>query len=196
MYRYNKKKRILAKRYSKVKLAIGIFNGIFVPMIFLIMLLISGLNTNIVNIVYRFGIFSIPAYAFIFMTLLTVVQFPVRFYSSFVYEHRYRLSNHTLRGWFTDYFKGLFLGYLFFIPIITGFFIIAGTYYWWIYATAAYFLLVVFMSYIFPITIMPFFYKIDPYKNLRHRKELLAMTKRLGLTEIKNVVVHVGKGDL
>ncbi len=189
MYRYNKKKRELAKRYSKVKLAIGIFNGIFIPIIFLTLLLTSGFNAIIANAVSRFGILSIPVYAFIFMTLLVTVQFPVRFYSSFAYEHKYKLSAHTLRSWFVDYFKGIFLGYMFFIAIITGLFAIIVTQYWWLYATIAYFFLVLAMSYIFPIIILPFFYKIEPYKNTEHKRELLSMTKSMGLNEIKNVVV-------
>src|SRR3989338_8037169 len=126
MYKYDKKKRQLAKRYTHVKLTIGVFNGIFVPLIFLFLLLASGLNPKLFNFASAYGIFTIPIYAFIFMTLLVIVQFHVRFYSSFVYEHKYKLSNHTLKSWFTDYFKGLLIAYIFFVLLITGLFVIFG----------------------------------------------------------------------
>ena len=189
MYRYNRKKRELAKRYTREKLGIGVFNGIFVPIIFLFILISSDLNSNIVNIASGFGILSAPVYAFVFMTLLHILRFPVHFYSSYIYEHNYKLSNYTIARWFKDYFKRLFLGYVFFIPVVTGFFLIAGMHSWWIYATIAYFLLTLAVSYIFPIIIMPFMYKIEPYKDTQHKNRLLSMTRKFGLTEIKNVVV-------
>ncbi len=190
MYRYDKKKRQLAKRYTTVKLSIGIFNGIFVPLAFLALLVVSGWNATIAAFAAGFGILSIPVYAIVFMTLLNAVRFPVKFYSSFIYEHKYKLSNHTLRSWFVDYFKGLFLGYIFFIPVISGlFFVFGASANWWIYATIAYFFLTTAMSYIFPIVIMPFFYKIEPYRNARHKKMLLDRIRSMGLKDVKNVVV-------
>lgn len=64
------------------------------------------------------GLPAIIAYAFVFLTLLFAAHLPLRFYLTYVYEHKYRLSNYRLGGWLKDYLKGIFIAYVFALPAI------------------------------------------------------------------------------
>jgi len=188
-YEYDPKKRKLAKIYSKGRLMSGIINGIIIPIIFFAFFYFSGLSASLRDIAMPMGSLAIVFYTFIFLTLIAIIQFPLRFYSSYTYEHKYELSRYKLSGWFKDYLKSMLLFYIFTIPIAYGLFAILPWQNWWIYAGVAYFFLSVFLSTIMPILILPIFYKLEPYKNKKHMKKLLSMIKASGVTNVKGIYV-------
>jgi STE24 endopeptidase len=182
-YEFNPKLRRLSKRYSRIKLINGIANGIILPIVFVYVLLVSGLSVTIAG----WSSF-IPVYSFIIITLMTVVQFPIRLYSGFFLERRYGLSSRSFSSWLTDYAKGLLILYVFTIPAVTGLYYLLPMDSWWIYAGAAYFLITVFLSYIYPVLVFPFFYKTTAYKDVAMRKKLVAMAAKFG-KKISTVLV-------
>ncbi|MBI2232918.1 MAG: M48 family metallopeptidase [Candidatus Aenigmarchaeota archaeon] len=188
-YEYDPKKRKLAKIYSKGRLMSGIINGIIIPIIFFAFFYFSGLSASLRDIAMPTGSPAIVFYTFVFLTLIAIIQFPLRFYSSYTYEHKYGLSRYKLSGWFKDYSKSLMLFYLFTIPIIYGLFLLLPLQNWWIYAGVAYFFLSVFLSTILPVFILPLFYKLEPYRNKTHLKRLLSVIKSAGVTNVKGIYV-------
>ncbi len=181
-YEYSPKIRKIAKGYTKIRLINGILNGILVPLVFVYILLVTGLSARIS------GFSAVPIYVFVFLSLLEAVQFPLRFYSGYVLEHKHGLSNQNLRAWFKDYFKSLFLSYILTIPVITGLYYLLPLQQWWLYAGIAYFFLIVTMNYIFPVLVFPFFYKIEPYKDAKMKEKLIKMAARFH-KRIDNVFV-------
>ena len=133
-YEFSPKIRKIARSYTNIKVLNGIINGIFIPIIFVYALLISGAAISIRDFSSFF-----PLYAFVFLSLMALIQFPLRFYSGYILEHKYGLSNQKVRGWLKDYAKGLFLTYLFSIPVITGLYYLLPLQLWWLYAGIAYF---------------------------------------------------------
>lgn len=188
-YEYDPKKRRLAKIYSKGKLLNGIINGIFVPILFFAALYYSNISLWLKEIALQAGPLLVAAYAFLFISLLAVVQFPLRFYSSYIYEHKYGLSRHGLPGWFRDYFKSLFLSYLFSVPVIYGLYLLLPLQHWWVYAGIAYFFLSVFLHTIIPVFILPLFYKLKPYRDRAHIRKLLQMIRVAGVTDVEGIYV-------
>ena len=182
-YEYSPKTRKIARGYTRIRVVNGLLNGIAIPIIFVYALLVSGLSVSVKDFSSFF-----PVYAFIFLSLLALVQFPLRFYSGYILEHKHGLSNQNLRSWFKDYFKGLFLMYLFSVPVITGLYYLLPLQLWWLYAGIAYFFLVVFMNHIFPVLIFPFFYKIGPYRDIYMKRKLIKMAAHFG-KRIENVFV-------
>lgn len=182
-YGFSPKIRKIARAYTRIRVINGLLNGIAIPIIFVCVLLVSGLSASIRDFSSFF-----PVYSFLFLSLLALVQFPLRFYSSHILEHKYGLSNQKLKGWLKDYGKGMFLTYLFSVPVITGLYYLMPLQSWWLYAGVAYFFLVVFMNHIFPILIFPFFYKIEPYKDRRMKNKLIRMAAHFG-KRIENVFV-------
>lgn len=182
-YKFDRKRREQARAYTRIRIINGVINGILLPIAFFCVFLAFGSGAGL-----RALLPSITLYAFVFITLLNLVQLPLRFYSGFILEHRYGLSRQRLLAWLKDYLKGIFLGYVFSVPLIFILYALLPLNNWWVYAGAVYVLLTVFIAYIFPIVIFPFFYKIVPYKDTKMKQRLIKMAARFG-KRIDNVLV-------
>lgn len=184
-YQYDPKKRRLAKIYSRSKIISGVVNGIAIPIVFLIAFFVLGFSFLLEAAVGG----SIPLYVFVLLVLLTVIAFPLRFYSSYLYEHKYKLSRHSKKSWFKDYGKSLVISFVFQVIVLTIVYWLMSFAYWWIYAAILYFFLSVFMDTIYPVVILPLFYKLTPFKDARMKKKLLNMAHSAGGKNIENVLV-------
>jgi len=187
-YDYDPKKRELAKIYSRIKIIAGIVNGIIIPILFLLAFFYLGLSFQLKSLVGE-SLFLVPLYVFSLLLLLTVIAFPLRFYSGHVYEHKYNLSKQTKKEWFKDYLKEQIVGYVFSIPVLTIVYFLMGFQHWWVYAAILYFFLDVFMDTIYPVMILPLFYKLKPFENKRLKTKLLNMAKKVGAKNIENVLI-------
>ncbi len=172
-YEFDKARRKKAKSYTRIRMINGIVNGILLPLVFYYAVLVSGFS------VFLKG-FGFLGYILAFLAASTAVQFPLRFYSTFVLEHRYGLSRQKIGGWAKDYAKGVFLSYVFFVPVIAGVYALMPVGAWWVYAGVAYIALTLFMNFIFPVVIFPFFYKLEPYRDARMKRKLIKMAGEFG----------------
>jgi len=190
-YEYDPKKRKIAKIYTKTKIINSIFNSMLLPIVFFIVLLYSGFSVAISDFSHAFGgVFYVPVYIVIFLTLLMVVQLPLSFYSGFVYEHKYGLSNQDVFAWLKDFFKELALMYVISVPILTGLYVLIGmTPLWYVYAAVLYIVITVFFDYIYPIVIFPIFYKTKPFENEGMRKRIFDILDKMGVKNIKRLDV-------
>lgn len=188
-YTYDPKRRRLAGIYTKGRMISGILNGIGVPIVFYLAVYYSGFSLWIKQAAAGFGLLAVLVYGFVFLSMLALAQLPLRFYTGFVYEHKYGLSRHSVAGWTKDHLKSLLLMYLFTLPLIYGLYLILPLQHWWVYAAGAYFLLSVFLYTILPVFILPLFYKLKPYRNRAHLKKLMEMLKAAGLGGISGVYV-------
>ena len=180
-YEFSKERRRLAKAYTRIRIINGVINGLLLPITFFYIFLVAGFSAMLRPA-------GIIGYAFIFLVMLHAAQLPLRFYSGYILEHRYGLSRQSTHAWFKDYFKGIFLSYIFFLPVIFGLYSLLQLHNWWIYAGIAYFFLMLFIHYIFPIAIFPFFYKVTSYKDTKMKQRLIKMAARFG-KRIDNVFV-------
>lgn len=181
-YTFDPKRRRLAKAYARKKLIAGAVNGIFVEIGFLALFIAAGYHIALEAALQGTGLLLIPAYIFIFLTLVNAVTFPLGFWSSYIYDRKHGLVVQSPGGWFKDYFKGLALGYVFSVPVFTGLYLLLPLQNWWLYAGAAYFLITAFINYIFPVVIFPVFYKTYPYRDRKQAERLKALCKKAGVT--------------
>ena len=113
------------------------------------------------------------------MGLHMLVSLPLSFYSGYVVEHQFGLSNQTVRRWFRNWAlsnslalglgRGVIRGLVFGscgTPAPTGGSIAAG----------AFFVVSVLLGQLAPVLIVPLFYKVEPIDNA----ELVDRMKRLG----------------
>lgn len=123
------------------------------------------------------SILRLIALFLIVMLLHILVSLPLSFYSHFVVEHQFGLSNQSLRRWLRNYSLSNVLTILLGIALNVGlFWIIWHTgHYWWLIAAAAFFVVSIILGQLAPVVIMPLFYKVEPIEN----PELDARMKRL-----------------
>jgi STE24 endopeptidase len=123
------------------------------------------------------SILRLIALFMVVMLLHIAVSLPLSFYSNFVVEHRFGLSNQTFQRWLRNYTLSNVLTIALGIALNVGlFWIIWHTgHYWWLIAAAAFFVVSIVLGQLAPVVIMPLFYKVEPIENA----ELDARMKRL-----------------
>ena len=93
---------------------------------------------------------------------LELLIFPLDFYSGFVLEHRYHLSNQTLAGWLWRRFKGYGVGGVLGLLLVSGLYgilWITGDW-WWLWAAGGWLIVTLVLGRLLPVVILPIFYKV------------------------------------
>jgi STE24 endopeptidase len=114
---------------------------------------------------------------------LEVLTLPLDFYSSYVLEHRYQLSNQTLRAWLWRQLKGYLVGGLIGLPLLLGLYALlwlAGPW-WWVWATAGWLVVTLLLGQLLPVLILPLFYKVTPLADPALEERLRRLAEGTGL---------------
>jgi STE24 endopeptidase len=128
------------------------------------------------------GAVAILVYVLQLTALNEIGGMPVAFYSGFLVERRYGLSNEKVGRWLFDQAKSLGVGLLF-AWIAAGliyFFIRQSPERWWLTAGATFVLLVVGLTQLVPVLLLPLFYTIKPLNRESLQIRLLALAERSG----------------
>jgi STE24 endopeptidase len=174
-----------AKLYSRLKTRVTVIQVVGVA-VFLAVLLFSGASTLLAQTVKGWNdnfYVQVALYLLILEALVFIPYTLLAFYSGFVLEHRFELSNQTLLAWLKKRLKLELLG----IPLML---VLAETLYlllryasntWWLWMTAASVLVVVFLGKILPRVIIPLFYKCRPLTNTQLKEKLLTLAQDCGV---------------
>ena len=179
-----------AKRYNNIKLAIGISEGIAS---FLLILLFVWLGYSLRLENYLSEFISSSYLLFICFILVvgvagSILSFPVSYYSGFYLEHKYNLSNQTFGKWIWENFKGLLVSLVIGIPILLLFYFSLNQFgdNWWLPFAVIMFFVSVVLSQIFPVLILPIFYKLTPIDNQELKERITALAKNAKI-KVENV---------
>jgi STE24 endopeptidase len=116
--------------------------------------------------------------------LLEILTLPVDYYSSFVLEHRYRLSNQSLAGWVIKRLKGYLVGGPIALPMLLGLYALiwySGSW-WWIWAALGFLAVTLLLGRILPVLILPLFYRMTPLQDASLQQRLEHIAAGTGLT--------------
>jgi STE24 endopeptidase len=152
----------------------------------LVLLLATGLSAALRDLARRFGrnwFFTIVVYFALFTILTTVINLPLSYYTEFVREHAYGLSNQTFGKWFGDTLKSLA------VACIVGALVMWVPYLllrksprrWWLYTAIALVPFIVLANLVAPIWIAPLFNKFEPMQDKRLEQKILSLAGRAGI---------------
>jgi STE24 endopeptidase len=114
---------------------------------------------------------------------LELLSLPFDFWSSYILEHRYQLSNQTLLGWIKKHLLSWLVGGLIGAPVIFGLYVLLWfTEWWWLWATAGWLLLTLVLGRLMPVLILPLFYKVTVLDDAALRERLERLVAGTGLT--------------
>lgn len=124
------------------------------------------------------------ALGFVYAAALELLQLPLDFYSGYLLEHRYQLSNQTFAAWVWKRLKGYLLGGPFGLIMLLGLYSLIwfGGHWWWLAATAAILGVNLVLGRILPVLILPLFYKVTQLEDDSLLDRLRRIAAGTGLT--------------
>lgn len=125
---------------------------------------------------------SVLAYVLLLSLANEVGSLPLGFYTGFLLERRYGLSNERIGRWLTDQLKsfaiGLVLGGV--AVALLYFLIRRSPTWWWLSAGGVFTLLIVGLTNVAPVVLLPLFYTVRPLGRESLRVRLLGLAERAG----------------
>jgi STE24 endopeptidase len=114
---------------------------------------------------------------------LELLTLPLAFYSGFVLEHRYQLSNQTLGKWVLRQLKGYLVAGVIGLPLLFGLYaLLRLTHPWWLWAAAGWLLVSLVLGRLLPVVILPLFYKVTRLDDATLQQRLQRLSEGTGLT--------------
>lgn len=179
-----------SKKYNNTKLAIGIGKAV-ISFILLYLFIDLGYSLSLQKYIQSFTensylVFII--FVFVIGIFSSVLFMPTNIYTGFYLEHKYKLSNQTFYKYFIENFKSVLVGLVIGIPILLLFFFVINQFgdLWWLVFASAMFLISVVLSQLFPILILPIFYKIIPLNDEELKTRISNLAKGAGI-KVENV---------
>jgi STE24 endopeptidase len=189
-----------AGKYARIRYRLALIDIVY-TLLLLILLQTSGLAPCLKRSVFILSdnqFIAAALYALIIFLLYSALNFPLDFYRSFVVEHEFRLSNQRFHLWFLDYIKAAALSLAVFIILIETFFFFIIKYpssWWWMSAVFWIFLTVV-VARIFPVLVVPLFYKYKRIENDELRSRIMELAKRMRVSVLDVFEINFSRKSL
>jgi STE24 endopeptidase len=126
----------------------------------------------------------LPVLGLVYAVGLELLTLPFSFWSGFVLEHRYGLSRQSLGAWIWRQLKENLVGGLIGVILLYGLFAFlwfSGNW-WWLWATAGWLAVSLILGQLFPVLILPLFYRVTPLDDPELRQRLERVAEGTGLT--------------
>ncbi|MCX7611396.1 MAG: M48 family metallopeptidase [Ignavibacterium sp.] len=154
------------KKYNRIKLWTSISNSVLFFIVTLIFIT-QGFGKYIESLILpniKSEYLAFIVFVFVYSIITSLFTFPLSFYSSYILEHKYKLSNQSLSKYFIDKIKSQIISIIIAIPVLILFYYLMKNYpeTWWLFFSAAMFFISVVLAQLFPILIFPLFFKLKP----------------------------------
>lgn len=174
----------LSMRYTRTKDTIA-FIGMFIPIAFLLAILLSGFCKHLAGALYRITdnfYLVLIMYVSILGVIIYLLELPLNFYNGFTLEHKFKLSNETLSHWVGDEIKRSIISVVFFFAVIFLVYFALRNFpdIWWLIVGAASAVISLIINQIFPILLIPIFFKQTPLKDETLKNRLIELSKKAG----------------
>ncbi|OQX58832.1 hypothetical protein B5M50_03855 [candidate division KSB1 bacterium 4484_219] len=185
------------KKYNRIKLALGIAEFIVVLALLLALVLrgwtfqVGSLARSVTE--HPYGIFVI--YLLLVGIIELAITFPFSFYSGYIVEHQFGVSNQNFGQWLWEEIKGIGVSGLILLPLFLIFFFFLRSFknFWWLPVGLIVFLVSILLARLAPVLIFPLFYKFEPLTDESLSKRVIlsdTLLENFSLPEIITVFAH------
>lgn len=173
------------KKYNRIKIIIKVSQTAFFFAGLIVMLacrLNYALYSEIANLKYG-NLLSFLLFVYVLDFIVTVILFPVSFYSGYVLEHKYNLTSQKFGAWLKEEAKDFLVSFIITLPLLLLFYYILHTFtaFWWLPFGVILFFFSVVMAQLFPIVIFPFFHKSVPMENEDLMERISRLSEKAGV---------------
>ncbi len=123
-------------------------------------------------------------YGAVVVVATKILFLPLNWFGDYFLEHHFQLSNESLGAWLLDEAKSLGLNVVLGVLVLDVLYFLlrrAGDW-WWVGAGVFFLVFGVVLSVLYPVLILPLFYKLAPLENESLRARLTALAQRVGAT--------------
>lgn len=169
-----------AKQYERLHNVLFLVEALYVALL-LVLLLTSGVSRRLARLAENPWL-ATTGYAVVVVVGMKLAFWPLAWFSGYYIEHHYRLSTQRLASWVKDEVKSLSLAVLLGVVILNGiYFLLRVLEEWWWVGTGAFLVLFgVALSALFPVLILPMFYRMQPLENEELTRRLCELARRAG----------------
>jgi STE24 endopeptidase len=173
------------KRYQREKLVISLIALAvsFVTLAILALLAGPGIDRLVRTWVGDNRWLRLIVLGFLYAAGMELLQLPLSFWSGHVLEHRYHLSNQSLRGWLWRKVKGYLIGGPLGLVLLLGLYTLlwySGDW-WWVWATIGWLAMTLVLGQLLPVLILPLFYKVTRLDDSGLQERLQRLADGTGL---------------
>ncbi len=179
-----------AKRYNNIKLVVGIGKAV-VSFLLLFLFVWLGYSRELYgylaeDISNQYLLFI--AFVLIIGAAASIIFAPVNYYTGYYLEHKYNLSNQTFGKWLFENLKASVVSLVIGLPIMLAFYFVLNKFgdIWWLPFAVVMFFVSVVLSQIFPVVILPIFYKLTPIDNEELKSRIEKLAEKAGI-KVENV---------
>ena len=170
------------KKYNRIKLVITFLN-IFLNLTFWLVIIYGRISIHLAAFVQNhFSGEFVKFYLFVLLlgSLHLIIFFPLSFYSGFMVEHRFSLSNQSIARWIGEQLKGLGIGIALGGIVLTVFYYLLNAFprTWWIGLWLFLLLFSILLTRLAPVLIFPIFYKFKPLENPQLKERISRFARR------------------
>jgi len=179
-----------SKAYHRLKNALFFFN-FFLDLVVLLTFYFSGWSYRLelfVSSLVSQPMLVVGLYFLFFALMFYVIHLPLHYYSQYILEHRFHLSNQTAAAWFGEDLKSGILGFVIALLVIEVIYALLGQFpeHWWIGAGLFWIFVSIVLAKLTPEFIVPLFYKYQALENASLKKRIFDLFEKCqtGLKDI------------
>jgi STE24 endopeptidase len=172
------------KEYSAIKHRIALIN-IFLTPLLLWIFLITDTPTyckNVSQLISQNDYINLIIFYVLVGALYYAINLPLEFYSGFLLEHRFSLSNQTLKRWAAREAKKNIIAFIISAPLVAALyaFLKSDPLYWWLWTALLWFSVSIILAKFAPVIIVPLFYKYSPLKDAALENRMNRLVSKVG----------------
>ena len=172
-----------AKQYNRLKLKLKLFD-ICLSLFYLISFQLVAshpLNRFSYSLTDNYY-FALGIYLVVFCVLYYVIDFPLHFYSSYLTERKFKLSNQSVFNWFCDDLKNNILSLVLFMVFVGFLYFVLRSFSttWWIWIACFWFIVTIVIAKITPIVLLPLFFKYSPVAD-KLKENIMSLSKKCNI---------------
>lgn len=186
-----------AKQYHQIKNFLFVVN-LIISILILIIFIVLGLSIFLrayLRMYLSNSLILNGAFFATFYFILTFLSFPLDLFESFILEHKFKLSKQNLLSWFKDYLKKTLISFIIAGIIVEFVYIFIGNFYhsWWIFAAFLWLLITVLFTKVFPLIILPLFFKSHSLTDITLKERLGNLAEKFNFKLADILVLELSK---